>query len=190
MDFLDRLKKVMVEESESRRFSACRYFETILQHKDELKPLLQDAENFSDVDIYYDEYDYEGYTNGNFKIRFNNGFQFYAPHEYKLELLRDDRHWGYCECKPSFEGYDPIHKCCGNGCDWTAPRVSIDRIECIADFSFDGYERDMWELEKKWNGKQDLENERLTNQINYIDEEIQRLMEEKELINKKLNSST
>ena len=187
MDLLDKLKKKMVAEAEEHNFDACEYYETILQHKEKLVPLLNDAEKFSDVAIYYHEDDTNGYTNGCFSIQFNNGCQSYAKYVYEITLKHDPRHWGYCGCEPSDEGYNPIYKCCGDGCDWDAPSIDIERIDNIADFSFDGAERDLWELRNKWSGNEELEIERLTQQRQYIENEMQRLLEEKNLIDEKLN---
>lgn len=46
---------------------------------------------------------------------------------YSIELERDERYWGYCECTPDDKRYNPLYGCCGESCDWVAPSIRIVR---------------------------------------------------------------
>jgi hypothetical protein len=104
----------------------------------------------------------------------------YANHYYELLLGRDERHWGYCECTSDHEGYNVKYDCCGNGCDWTAPSITIKKIS-ESSFSFKGVEKDIWELEEKWKDHLHSFNETVKqNKLNRIEEQLARLQKEKE----------
>ncbi|MET3508285.1 hypothetical protein [Halalkalibacter oceani] len=76
-------------------------------------------------------------------------------HHYLIEFSHEDRYWGYCECTPNLEGYDARYNCCGNGCDWSAPQVKVQKIENVLFKSFDGNASDLWELEDKWSNNKE-----------------------------------
>jgi hypothetical protein len=184
--FFEQFKKYLLNEHKDQLEMFIPYFETTLQVKDKLSEILEDAEKYY-MEIRYENDKQDGYTNGELEFHFftKNPDEDYAwdssiGHYYKMELLEDPRHWGYCDCDPKMELYDPIHNCCGNGCDWYAPRIDISKISEVAYHSFDGVERDLWQLERKWkDDKTDYEEEMRKARLKRIEDEIRRLEEEK-----------
>ena len=69
---------------------------------------------------------------------------------FKIKLMFEPRHWGYCQCSTEDKGYDTRHKCCGNGCDWDAPSFEVYKEEYIGRSSFSGIEHDIWDLEDEY----------------------------------------
>ena len=156
--FFVELKKYLLAEHKDHLLSFVGYYETLLQHQDSLQQLLDDLKEW-ECDIRHENDHSGGYIDGKFEIYLykNDSRDEYmvsgefAPYHYEIELLHDDRMWGYCECTPNDEGYNAEHNCCGDGCDWTAPSFRLTKIEHIAYASFKGYQKDMWELEEQWN---------------------------------------
>jgi hypothetical protein len=193
--FFEQLKTVLIEaEKEHKGFDACGYFETMLQHADKLTPIIQDAEQY-DLDIRYEPESDEDYNSaGKLYVyvlkRDETDFWFerYLNYHYVINLSFDERYWGYCECKPGDEGYDPAHDCCGMGCDWVAPSVSVSKVEGVAHFSFDGYERDMWALRAKWIGSQDdYRRKQIEVSIADLDKRIAELIKQRDLLKAEVN---
>ncbi|MGG2091344.1 hypothetical protein AB1283_01080 [Bacillus sp. S13(2024)] len=187
--FFEELKDyLLVKKNELHEYIG--YYETLLQNKDELKPLIDDCDKYF-FEIRYDEDDTDGYTNGKFIVYLyekdlleDHGWQSYLEHHYEITLNYDERYWGYCECTSDMMGYNETHKCCGNGCDWVAPSFGISKIETIHNSSFNGEQRDLWELEKKWDTylidhkdkEKQLKLKRIEEQLKYYEEEKQRLL--------------
>lgn len=178
--FLAKIKEFMIDNSKNGDFDACEYYSTLDQHQNKLQMIIDDCENYE----YYFRYtpdDSGGYTEGKIGLYFQPYQQ--ATYHYEIELLHDERYWGYCQCTPEDEGYDPVANCCGTGCDWVAPRINIVKIDNIAWFSFDGYEKDLWELQAKWKqSENDVEDKHKQEQINYIDNQIAELIKRKNMI--------
>lgn len=59
--------------------------------------------------------------------------------------------WGFCECEPGQEGYDPKHRCCGKSCDWYAPAFVLEKHRKMGSASWQGLERDYWAYEEAFN---------------------------------------
>ncbi len=200
--FFESLKKYLINEFKDGNLSDyIPHYENLLQHKDKLEPLLDDLNQWK-VDFHHEPDDGSGYTDGKIITtlwRYEDGGepsddmreemyrqQEYADYHYEVELLDDPRYWGYCTCEPNDEGYDPNKKCCGNGCDWVAPRFELTKVEHLGSASFDGVEKDMCKLEEKW--KKELEIyknkekqdkiDRLHNRMKEIEEEIERVKSE------------
>lgn len=103
---------------------------------------------------------------------------------YKITLDRDDRDWGYCECSEEDEDYDTRYRCCGHGCDWTAPAFSITKEIHIGRNVFKGDQHDFWDYRDKYNNitevdKKELEKlakiKQLEEQKEYIENELKKL---------------
>jgi len=111
----------------------------------------------------YDEDHSGGYTNGKIRVLIEKPneekeseymFDAYYNYCYYIEFKYDDRMHGYCECTPEDSGYDPIHGCCGCGCDWSAPAFSITKEYSLGDYSWEGHECDYWDYERNFSTKE------------------------------------
>lgn len=192
-DFFEQIKKFILSEHKEDRYflQYIRYYETMLQNKDVLKPLFNDLDNWR-LDIHFEDDKTEGYTYGKYILYLWNwvgdapeddydyGEKTYLDHHYEIELTRDERYWGYCTCSPDDEGYNDKHRCCGNGCDWVAPAFTLRKIEEWS-VSFKGVERDIWKLEEKWNEHLSTYNEKVRqDRLKRIDEQLASLRNERE----------
>ena len=53
--------------------------------------------------------------------------------------------WGdYCECQPSDEGYNEIHECCGEDCDYINSTFQLLKVYPMSYSSYQGKARDLW----------------------------------------------
>ena len=179
----------MIDEinTNGEKFDACGYYNTVLQHKDKLKEMVKDINNYRySFEYYSDETD--SYNMGKIIIYLEKGksdrlYQNLMNFHYEIELLNDDRMHGYCECTPDMKGYNSAKDCCGIDCDWTAPRVSITRVEDIGNFSFKGFERDMWKLQNEWNKKEkEIKQKYKQKQIENLNEQIADLEKRKQML--------
>lgn len=121
----------------------------------------------------YEEDHSSGYTAGKIRILIEksneekdkeekeNGFVIseYYDYHYEIEFLYDERMWGYCQCNPSDPDYNFEHKCCGHGCDWTAPAFRLSKIIDIGRSGWDGDENDYWIYEKIFQKEEKNNNE-------------------------------
>lgn len=154
--------------------------------------LLCDIDKY-DYMVQYIEADSEDYySDGSISIQLaeknNNGEEYYyvdrvLDYEYKINFHHDERMWGYCQCTKDYPDYDARYDCCGHGCDWTAPAFSVEKIIHIGYNSFDGDEHDFWDYEDKFNNITQKDKEEAEKQS-----KIKRLLEEKERIEKELES--
>lgn len=194
-DFFEYLKQWLLSEHKQDLHTYIPYYETIKQHKEQLQPLIDDFQEWN-FDIHEEHDEEEYYTDGKLVIYLwrwigeepteeeqwhGFGKQEYAQYKYEIELLHDPRHWGYCMCKPTDTGYNHNHKCCGNGCDWTAPRFSLVKVIDVGQGSFAGIERDMWELEEQWSEHlKEHEEKKKQDELHRIEEQLKRLEDEKQ----------
>lgn len=184
-NFFTQLKNYLLERHKDELGKFIPYYETLLQQQENLESLLKDAENHH-LDFHYHGDEDGGYSEGYFTVHLytndpysEKGWQSSVGYSYIIKLLNEDRMTGYCECSPEHEGYNPIHDCTGHGCDWYAPSISITKVYGIAHFSFNGYQRDLWELEEKWiENKQEHEDKLKRQQIEYIKQQIEELEEQ------------
>lgn len=193
MLFLDSLRKFLVEVSEHNHLSqseASGYFETIKQRADDIEYL------YNDKDAYKHEFHYNtdltgGYTNGEICIQLLKSTENprdYADYHYEIKLLNDPRYFAYCQCTPEDEGYDPMHECCGEGCDWEAPRVEIIKVQGMSTFSFNGIERTLWTAFKKWEADLGIKHEnKVQEAIERIDLQLKDLLDTKQSLLNSLN---
>lgn len=196
-NFFEELKRVILSEHKDDKYfiQYVRYYELLLQNKDVLKPLLNDMEQWR-VDIQFSDDKTDGYTYGTYQIYLwdfdgevpdNDDYSYRygqksADYYYEIELTREERLWGYCECTPDMKGYNPKYNCCGNGCDWVAPAFTLRKIE-ERNGRFTGQEKDMWELEEKWIEHLDSYNKKKKEErLQNIEDQLARLIQEKENI--------
>lgn len=67
---------------------------------------------------------------------------------YRIRFETDERYWGDCECNPDMKDYREDKHCCGHGCDWEAPAVTITKCCDIASHhTWNGDEHDYWDFE-------------------------------------------
>lgn len=186
-DFFEYFKEYLLKEHKEDLHKFIGHYETLMQNAKEFEDFIKDCEKHY-LDIRYEEDKLDGYSEGSFEFHLyeehpytEKGWQTKLNYYYKMTLLFDERHWGYCECTPDMEGYNEVHECCGVGCDWSTPSIQIDKIEYVGWVNFGGYQRDMWELEKKWSTYLKAhEDKQKQERIKYIDEQIARLEEEKQ----------
>ncbi|PAD70568.1 hypothetical protein CHH83_01835 [Bacillus sp. 7586-K] len=199
-NFFEELKKFVINEHQEDQYfiQYVRYYETLLQNKEVIEPLLHDMENWR-VNIHHEDDKTEGYTYGKWMIYlwdyegeepeeddwFTRAEEKSPDYHYEIELTRDERYWGYCQCKPEMEGYNEKYKCCGDGCDWVAPSFTFRKIK-ESYGKFKGAARDIWELEEKWmEYLESYENKIKQQRLDNIEEQLSRLIEEKrKLLNK------
>ncbi|OPH61853.1 hypothetical protein BC351_01015 [Paenibacillus ferrarius] len=168
--FFNDLKKFMIQESQEQKFNACEYFHTLHQHKDKLTELIHTYENHNCYFSYTVD-NTDGYTDGVISIHFNNWQE--GSYYYDIVLSSNQMWGGYCQCTPEDEGYNPIHDCCGLGCDYNAPSFNIKKISNVAGEDFTGHERDMWLLQEQWDKDMGIYKEDKNNaQIKEIEKQI------------------
>ncbi|WJV20821.1 hypothetical protein QU593_10425 [Rossellomorea marisflavi] len=195
-DFFKELKRLIMTERRGKLdfFEHVRHYETLLQNKTQLNPLLDDIENWNiEIKYYKNEEsstecgkyiislsDYQEGTNAEDNKTTND--QGYASYEYQILLTSDERDWGTCECVPEHENYNPERGCCGTNCSWVAPAFTIKKIY-ESSGTFKGLQRDMWQIEEEWQRELDEYDENaVLDKINEIEENIARLIKEKEEI--------
>ncbi|MCA1021509.1 hypothetical protein [Halobacillus litoralis] len=188
-EFFKQLQEFILKDQKEHLPTLVPYYETLYQHRDKLSEMLNEVNNFDSIGFEYQYDEEEYYTEGAIHLRFykedndERPWDIQPDYHFEIELLYDERYWGYCDCNPEDEGYDSNKKCCGNGCDWVAPQISVKKVSDLVFESFDGVERDMWELERKWNESLEEHNERvrqeqierLENNIKEFQEEVSRL---------------
>lgn len=185
-DFFKQLQSLMLNEEKEHLATLIPYYETLWQHRDKLKDMLEEIDSYPEVDIQYIHDEEEYYTDRKIRIllyKERDNWMSQPDFYFEIELLFDERYWGYCYCKPSDEGYNEAKGCCGDGCDWVAPKVSVNRVDIVAYESFSGEERDMWKLEEKWNEDLTEHNERLKKErLQRLEEQLERTKQEIESI--------
>ena len=82
-----------------------------------------------------------------FDNKVDEDWSYSCDYEYEIKFSCDERWWGYCECKSGDEDYRDDHKCCGHGCDWIAPTVSISKCYDYDYGTWNGDEHDYWDFE-------------------------------------------
>lgn len=195
------LIKLIIEELErenkSRKYNNERLIDipfnivTLEQHleNDTYKELHKDLEKYNFNVQFIEDKDEEGYLEERYiKVYLyeegdeeNYYCDNFANFSYKIRLDKDERDWGYCQCEEGDNDYDARYRCCGHGCDWTAPAFSVNKIINIGGNVFKGDEHDFWDYRDKYNNVTEVdkkEQERLA--------KIRMLKEEQEYILKQL----
>ena len=185
-DLFKELQEMMLNREKEHLATLIPYYETLWQHRDKIQDLLDTIDNYPEISLQYKYDEEEYYTEGTIEIflhKEENDWHSQPNFHYEIELLHDERYWGYCTCEEGDKGYVPEKTCCGDGCDWVAPGVRVTKVDHIAYESFDGVESDMWELENKW--KEDLSehNRKLKKeQLHRLEEKLERTKMEIESI--------
>jgi len=153
-ELFNELKDMMLNREKEHLKTLIPYYETIRQHQDKIKELTDEISKSKSISVQYEYDPEEYYSEGKIIIIFHMDSLISQPDfHYEIELLHDERHWRYCMCDENDNGYDLTKGCCGNGCDWTAPQISVNKVNNVVYESFDGVEKDLWELEEKWEKK-------------------------------------
>nr|WP_297934888.1 hypothetical protein [uncultured Lachnoclostridium sp.] len=107
--------------------------------------------------------------------------------KYYYQILFDSNpvYSGYCECKPTDNGYREDKQCCGYGCDWDEPTVKVSKVLLISDHDWEGTEHEYWDFEDEFYDKDDKaknEKHKRENKIraNFLQSEIKRMQKELE----------
>lgn len=191
-NFWQSLKKFMLTTSKEHNLNIMDYYITLQQHESEIQFIIDDYNKFNfcfqfqydksqnsppigSITIYLQKPNHE-------EMMWTESFLNYV---YKIDLCYDERYWSCCQCDPKMKEYNPIHKCCGLGCEWNAPSINIDKIECLTNFTFKGYQKDLWELQTEFkNSLTALELTQKQERLNRVIEQINALEEQrKQLLN-------
>ncbi len=116
---------------------------------------LDDLENYlkewSIFDLYYDSDKTGGYSNGSVRLvtykKNQTTFSEISNITYIFDFFRDERPYGYCECRLDEEDYREDKLCCGHGCDWDAPGIVVKKVIDMVNHPWEGDEHDFWEFE-------------------------------------------
>lgn len=180
----------------------CYMVSVLDQQIENCKEFMQDISTNKFIVNGYEEDNTGGYTNGKLTVLIEKPdkekeseyiIDAYYNYIYEIEFGFDNRYWGYCECSPNDEGYNPVHKCCGNGCDWSAPAFSVHKIETLGSYSWCGLEKDYWEYEKKFNediNNKNIEVEKFKKEqsLAYINKQVEELLAKKKDLENELQS--
>lgn len=190
-NFFEQFKQYLLEDHKDELSKFVPYYETLKQHEDKLKPILEDCEKYY-LEFYYHSDEDGGYSEGHFSLNLykndpysEDGWKSSIDYMYIIKLLNEDRMTGYCECSPEHQGYNPVHQCTGYGCDWYAPSINITKVYGVANFSFNGYQYKLWELEEKRIKNKEDHNEKLRQQqIKYIKQQMDELEQQLKYLEK------
>ncbi|OZB98093.1 hypothetical protein [Paenibacillus sp. XY044] len=191
--FFARLKEYMINNDSFEEIDRVGYYHTLEQQKENLHELLSDCNTYDfsfefdrtgDVDSYYSPgkiiinlYD---------KSKIDDSYADWERqlnHFYTVDFGIEERYWGYCTCQDTDEGFNYVHRCCGNGCDWVAPKLSVTKHQVLTHGSFNGIERDLWKLQEQWTDNQEESDKREKEaQIKYIQDQIDTLNKKKEAL--------
>ena len=174
---------------DKRPLDVCYLISSVDQHLGECKDFIEDITNNTYYINGYEEDNTEGYTNGKIRILIEKPedekesdlmVDSYREYCYFIEFLYDGRDWGYCECSPENPNYNKVHKCCGNGCDWTAPAYKLTKEINMHYGNWNGQEKDYWEYEENFkqqenNNNKDVEEYNKIQSIKYINSQIEEL---------------
>lgn len=128
-------------------------------------------EDINKYDFSIHNYQKDNYTNGKIDVIIEKPenqresdllIDAYFDYHYTIHFVYDDRPWGYCTCSPEDKGYNKEHKCCGNGCDWYAPAIYVEKVMELGQANWYGNEADYWKYEEdfyKTSEEQQRENE-------------------------------
>lgn len=185
--FFEELRELILRQEEYTE-RLIPHYENLLDYHDSLATMLVDVED-NEFHVLYDKDNTGGYTDGELVVSL-----FETNRYYKIKLLVEDRMTGYCMCDESVEGYNKEHKCTGVLCDWYAPSFEVELVTSIAHGSFDGYQYQMWEKEKKWDEyskerKERKTKEKIGSKLNYAKqymEQARELQKEAEELMKEL----
>lgn len=136
----------------------------------------EDLENHKNYSLCYEKDSTERDTSGSMFIYLPNYF-------YEIEFGFDVRDWGNCECEEGDIDYRADKYCCGHGCDWDAPTISLYKTEILLNHDFDGDEHDFWDFEDGYYKLDKETNEEKTHKckserITYLKTNIERMQAE------------
>lgn len=181
-EFIDRVIGILESENDSneKQYNIPFIIAPLDQRLNECEEFLQDLKNNSYYINMVDIDDEDYYTYAKLEIGFyNEREETINDLYYTINFVRVERYWGYCECSEGDEDYDIRYKCCGHGCDWSAPSFSIIKQYSCGDYSWNGDEHDYWDFEDKFNNvtleeKKDLQKKA---EIKSLEEQIKTLTE-------------
>ena len=176
--FYEELKVFILNQDQELKKTLIPYYETLLQLESysEMKVLLNDYTCLDDIEFVESD---NGWLIGTFEIHNNS-----LGVVYKIHLELGNMSGSYCECSTTDELYNIEHDCCGNGCDFYTPRISIIKESNVINHDFQGFARDLWAIEEKW--MTDYEKEALQkkneDKVSGIENQIKQLQKELEIV--------
>ncbi|MEK4122067.1 hypothetical protein [Lysinibacillus sp. FSL K6-0102] len=175
--FYDDLKSYILNQEQETKELLIPYYETLLQLESysEMKDLLNHY-NEKEYQIDYNDADTDDpYSNGWLEI-----YEMHNPISYTIELDLGNMQGNYCQCNPEDEDYISDKGCCGILCDASLPKVSIVKEVKMLNHEFQGYERDLWELEEKWltDYEKELLYKKKLEKVSSIEKRIEQLQKE------------
>lgn len=121
----------------------------------------------------------------------NDTGQWCKNYHYEFHFSYDERYLGYCECQPGDEDYNEDYQCCGHGCDWDAPTVTVYKCYDVDDGVWNGDEHDYWDFEDAFY-KDDLElkarieEEAKQQRIKYLEKQIASYQNDLDMLKKEM----
>jgi len=176
--FYNDLKEFILNQDEETKKTLIPYYETLFQLESfpEMKELLNDYTCLDNVEYLESE---NHWLIGTFEIH-----NCTSGVVYKIQLEMGDMTGSYCNCKPSEKYFNIEHDCCGMGCDFYSPRISITKETNVISHDFQGYERDLWALQEKWltEYEKDLLQKKQLEKVSNIEAQIAQLQEELKVV--------
>lgn len=196
MTFLEKLKLQLINNNKEELPTLIPYYETMVQHEKMFQELDCLSGKYDMLINYREPESDEYYTDGKIIVLFSElneegwfDYQQQLNFHYEIELIHDERMYGYCDCRRDMSGYSIKHRCCGNGCDWIAPAIRITKVDLKGYGTFEGVERDVWQLEESWSEHLKEHNkQQINSKLVELDDQIASLMKRKEDLSKKLSA--
>ncbi|MGE7840641.1 hypothetical protein ACQKNX_07610 [Lysinibacillus sp. NPDC093712] len=172
--FYEDLKEYILKQGKELKKTLIPYYETLFQLENytEMKEFLTTYQN-SNFTLDYNEPDErDPYSNGWIEV-----YEMNNPISYNIELDIGCMQGSYCKCEPSDLGFNLLRECCGIDCDVHLPKVSIVKEVKVMNHEFQGYERDLWTLEDKWNteSEKELQLKRKLDNVRNLENQIENL---------------
>lgn len=175
--FYDDLKDYILKQDQETKKILIPYYETLfqLENYQEVKELLTEYENGGYIIDYNEPDDNDCNSDGWFEI-----FNTTNLVSYNIELDVGNMKGHYCQCTPEDEGYNSDKNCCGMMCDAYLPKVTIVKTLKMISHEFEGYERDLWDLEEKWltDYEKEMLHKKKLEKVSNIEAQIEQLQKE------------
>ena len=106
---------------------------------------------------------------------------FLSNEEFCYEIkFSEEQVWGnYCECQPTDEGYNEIHECCGEDCDYINSTFQLLKVYPMSYSSYKGKAKDIWReietIEESYDDKIEQRKKSIQEQIDKLQKELKLL---------------
>src|SRR5512138_2584851 len=109
-EFWQALKEFMLDTCKKDNCNIMDYYATMKQNENDMQFIVNDCNNY-DFSFQYEKP--EEYTSGSITVYFQKPqheemmwVESFLNYVYKINLLLDERYWGYCQCEPGMKDYD------------------------------------------------------------------------------------